>query len=80
MPCLCHCKAWGETMTMPDERTRSVLQTRQFLEELAGAKVSGIPEEVRVEARRLLRHFPEKYDLVFSAEARPDRWARPDPT
>lgn len=67
-------------MTMPDERTRSVLQTRQFLEELAGAKVSGIPEEVRVEARRLLRHFPEKYDLVFAAEARPDLWARPDPT
>jgi|APIni6443716594_1056825.scaffolds.fasta_scaffold1837639_1 hypothetical protein len=66
-------------MTMPNERTRSVLQTRQFLEELAGAKVSGIPEEVRVEARRLLRHFPETYDLVFSAEACPDLWARPEP-
>lgn len=63
-------------MTMPNERTRSVLQTRRFLEELAGAKVMGIPEEVRVEARRLLRHFPDTYDLELSAEACPDRWAR----
>lgn len=65
-------------MTMPDERTRSVLQTRQFLEELARAQIPGVPDEVRDEARRLLRHFPQKYDLVFSAEACPDRWARPD--
>lgn len=67
-------------MTMPDERTRSVLQTRQFLEDLARGQVPGMPEEVVLEARRLLRHFPDKGDLIYSAVACPDRWARPDPT
>lgn len=67
-------------MTMPDERTRSVLQTKQFLEELARAQIPGVPDEVRMEARRLLRHFPQKYDLVFSAQACPDLWAEPDRT
>lgn len=51
-------------MTMPAERTRTVPQTREFLLELQTAtKSSGVPENVRKEARRLLRHFPSAWDL-----------------
>ncbi len=49
---------------MPNERTHSVLRTRQFLGELAGAKVSGIPEEISVEAI-LRRH---RVPVVLSRE------------
>lgn len=43
-------------MTMPDERTRALLQTGAFLKEVA-LEVR-LPEEVRREAHRLLRHYP----------------------
>ncbi|RJG13607.1 hypothetical protein D3879_10355 [Pseudomonas cavernicola] len=52
-------------MTMPDERTRSVIQTREFLVDLS--RDSTLPESVRGEARRLLRHFPSKDDLILAA-------------
>ncbi|WP_369538106.1 BPSL0761 family protein [Leptothrix discophora] len=46
-------------MTTPDERTRAVMQTRDFLQELAGQSADPcIPEFVRREAHRLLRHYP----------------------
>ncbi|WP_163009901.1 BPSL0761 family protein [Pseudomonas viridiflava] len=51
-------------MTMPVERTRSVVQTRDFLRELS--KSSLIPESFRDEAARLLRHYPEP-QLLFHA-------------
>lgn len=43
-------------MTMPSERTRSIIQTREFLVDLSRDKT--LPEAVRTEARRLLRHYP----------------------
>lgn len=62
-------------MTTPDERTRSVMHARLFLEELsAGARASGVPEEVRREARRLLRHYPEAVHLDRAAVAWPQIW------
>lgn len=46
-------------MTMPDERTRAVLQARAFLQRLAMGEWSAeIPLAVRREAQRLLRHYP----------------------
>lgn len=46
-------------MTMPDERTRAILQTREFLQELAtGEWTPALPPGVRTEAQRLLRHYP----------------------
>lgn len=54
-------------MTLPDERTRSVLAARKFLLRIANASVEGgikkIPSSVREEARSILRHFPLWYDL-----------------
>lgn len=57
-------------MTTPDERTRTVMQARQFLQELAwSAADAGIPEPVRREAVRLLRHYPggSEMDLAHMA-------------
>lgn len=43
-------------MTTPMERTRTLVQSGAFLLELSRDK--SIPEETRVEAHRLIRHFP----------------------
>lgn len=48
-------------MTMPHERTRAVVQTRDFLVELSGD--ASMPERVRRDARFLLRHFPTEADI-----------------
>jgi|GEM_PF-2259852 len=54
-------------MTMPDERTRAVWYTRDFLFALATPSASGgfkgVPQGVRDQAYRLLRHFPTPNDL-----------------
>ncbi len=54
-------------MTLPHERTRAVIRTREFLARLAtpyGDGIKKIPAEVRQEARRLLRHYPSWFDLT----------------
>ena len=44
-------------MTIPSERTRAVLATQEFLQELANPKITpGVSEEVRYAALALLRH------------------------
>ncbi len=53
-------------MTMPSERTRSVIQTDAFLRELSKSPV--IPEEYRNEAKRLLRHYPESSFVLFAGK------------
>ena len=75
-------------MTTPDERTRAVMQARQFLQELAwSAADAGIPEPVRREAVRLLRHYPggSEMDLMHMALPQwfgevPDRRGNARPT
>jgi hypothetical protein len=53
-------------MTMPDERTRAVLQTRDFLQSLmSSVETPGVPDSVRTAARRLLRHFPSAWELTL---------------
>lgn len=62
-------------MTMPAERTRTVLQTKQFLLELQNTtKSPGVPENVRKEAHRLLRHYPSAWDLDAAHRGAPDWW------
>jgi len=51
-------------MTMPDERTRSVIQTETFLREISKSDL--VPEAFRIEAKRLLRHYPDS-SLVLHA-------------
>jgi hypothetical protein len=53
-------------MTMPSERTRSVIATKKFLVAISspyGGGFKRIPREVRDMARRLLRHYPYWFDL-----------------
>jgi len=65
-------------MTMPIERTRSLVQTREFLQDLAhGDPVPDLPLAIRQEAFRLLRHFPMDYDIAACARHLPQSWADP---
>ena len=65
-------------MTVPEERTEAVLRTRQFLLELADAKVTPrIPLRARQRAISLLKHLPTGGDLALAAKARPDIFAVP---
>jgi hypothetical protein len=52
-------------MTTPDERVRAVLHTKDFLEDLCSSEaMPGVPDAVRQQARRLLRHYPSRMDLA----------------
>ncbi|MDQ0627150.1 BPSL0761 family protein [Paraburkholderia graminis] len=62
-------------MTTPDQRSRAVLETRQFLETLADADEISIAGLVRSVAIGLLRHYPVESDIVASASATPDIWS-----
>lgn len=53
-------------MTTQDERTRNILQTGAFLKELRAD--TNLPESVRKEALRLLRHYPTVGDVQLMAE------------
>lgn len=62
-------------MTTAKQRTLSVVQAGRFLEQLCSSEQTpGVPAEVRLEARELLRHFPTAPDLERAAVAWPDTW------
>lgn len=51
-------------MTLPDERYRSVLQTKQFLQDLLDhKKTPRVPRSIRQRASSCLRHYPDKYHM-----------------
>ena len=58
------------TMTLPDERYRAVVQTRQFLLRLL--TTPRIPKAVKAEARSCLRHYPSDWDMQQAAESASD--------
>lgn len=51
-------------MTLPYERSRAVIETREFLTQLLGNR--RVPASVRSEAKWLLRHYPST-NQVFQA-------------
>ena len=57
-------------MTLPDERYRAVVQTRQFLLRLL--TTPRIPKAVKAEARSCLRHYPSDWDMQCAAAAAPE--------
>lgn len=60
-------------MTLPDERYRAVVQTAKFLESLSySSETKRVPLAIRQEARRLLRHYPNSWDMKRAADAAPD--------
>jgi len=58
-------------MTLPDERYRAVQYAEQFLKRLAGGEYPRVPKAVRQEARSILRHYPNSWDLQQAAEGAP---------
>lgn len=63
-------------MTMPNERTRSVVQTREFLRGLFDPEhFSSVPDDVRRQAKHLLRHNPWDAHIDAAAVAWPYTWA-----
>jgi hypothetical protein len=54
-------------MTLPFERSRAVIQTQQFLNEVAhGTKYKRVPRDVKLMALHLLRHYPMLSDLKMT--------------
>ena len=66
-------------MTLPDERTRAVANTRDFLFNLLDPRMTPrVPREVREQASRCLRHYPGTYDLIQASNRAPEIWGKPD--
>ena len=60
-------------MTMVNERTRSVVQTWEFLRDLS--RNESLPESIRIQAKRLLRHYPEPAAIWLAGKAEEARRA-----
>lgn len=54
----------GLNMTMPNERTRAVIQTGEFLLKLS--QDSSLPERIRRDAKFLLRHYPNPFQMLLA--------------
>jgi hypothetical protein len=59
-------------MTLPDERYRAVKHAALFLSRLAGGEYPRTPKAVRDQARSILRHYPNAWDMDRAAEAAPE--------
>lgn len=53
-------------MTMPNERSRAVVKTRDFLVALSRDRT--LPEKVRHDAKFLLRHYPTRDDVILAGK------------
>lgn len=53
-------------MTMPNERTRALIQTRDYLVELA--ENSALSASIRCQARQLLRHYPHANEILRAGQ------------
>lgn len=65
-------------MPVPYERTRAVLDGREFLIQLSVAADKGDLSKFHARARALLRHYPEAVHLHLTAAMAPEIWADPD--
>lgn len=65
-------------MTMPHERTRAIMATREFLRELMDRDaMPNIPDSVRRQALVLLRHYPSASDIAIASMACPNWFGPP---
>ena len=64
-------------MTLPDERYRAVMQTREFLFEIADPKKTPrIPKEIRQKAVWCLRHYPSGFDMEAAIRGVPEVFSK----
>lgn len=67
-------------MTLPDERYRSVLQTKQLLQDLLDpVKTPRVPKVIRQRAMGCLRHYPDKYHMDLVGTVSPGLFETKDP-
>ncbi len=61
-------------MTLPDERYRSVMWAKKFLESLAYDRKNypRISKKIRAEAHSILRHYPSDWDMKRASMESPD--------
>jgi hypothetical protein len=70
-------KSRYEGVTLPDERYRTIVQTRKFLMELTSPHMTPkVPKVIRERARNLLKHYPNDYILEMMCEDMPDYFAK----
>jgi hypothetical protein len=60
-------------MTLPDERYRAVVKTREFLLEIL--TTPRVPKSIKDGARYCLRHYPSEYDMKKTAQTSADIFA-----
>ena len=61
------------TVTLPDERYRAVAHTERFLRDLCDpTRTPRVPQNIRTQARSLLRHYPTDWDMDRAAQACPE--------
>lgn len=53
-------------MTLPCERTRSIIQTQEFLIELS--QDTDLTETLRWQAKQLLRHYPSRLEILDAGQ------------
>lgn len=59
-------------MTLPDERSRAIVQTRDFLRDLLNPKKTPkVPKAIRRQAYWCLKHFPSELDINTAAKKSP---------
>lgn len=58
-------------MTMPHERALSIIQTRESLLDIS--RNQELPEAVRHEAQRLLRHYPAADEVLLAEKIEEQR-------
>lgn len=64
-------------MTLPNERTNAVLNTRMFLLSLLDPKLTPkVPRAIREKAHRLLRHYPTGLYLDMAAKGNKNVFGR----
>jgi len=67
----------ADIMTLPDERYRSLFNTRNFLIDLVNPRMTPrVPRQVRQRAMNLLRHFPNIYYLDQLCDKLPNQYAK----
>ena len=62
-------------MTMPDERFRAVMQAEKFLQSLCNVnETPRVPKAIRQQARGILRHYPNHWDMIMASNGAPDHF------
>jgi len=66
-------------MTIPPERTRAVICTREFLRDLLDARATPkVPRAIRERAYRCLKHYPGTRDILEVVKHAPGTWGKLD--